>query len=134
MPPKDGLDLLDGTLYFADENGEFKPLCKIYEVSEVEITEGMDAEALGDGWFQFANAPYTDHNCEDLVPGLFSMQPEYHFGFDLDNSFYKMLIRINKNNYRRLHGLRPIRRKVQRHKPKINAFTLKRIRGGFKFR
>lgn len=135
MPPKEDANVMDGTLYFVDESGESKQLCKISEVSEVEITEDMDAEALGDGWFQFANnVLHTDHNCEDLVPGLFSMQPVYHFGFDLDNWAYKMLVRMHQNNYRRLHGLRPIRHKVQRHKPKISLFAVKRMRGGFKFK
>lgn len=136
MPPKDDVNAIDGMLYFMDSKaGEYKPLCKISEVSEVEITRDMDAEVLSDGWFQFANNVLsTDHNCEDLVPGLFSMQPEYHFGFDLDKFAYKMLVRLHQNNYRRLHGLRPVRHKVQRHKPKISLFAVKRMRGGFEFK
>lgn len=133
MPPKEDTNVIDGTLYFVDESGESKQLCK---VSEVEITEDMDAEVLGDGRFQFANnVLHTDCNCEDLVPGLFSMQPEYHLGFDLDNWAYKMLVRMHQNNYRRLHGLRPVRHKVWRHNP----FAAKRMgklfrRGGFEFK
>lgn len=137
MPPKDDVNVIDGTLYFEDENGELKPICMASEISEVEITEDMDAEVLGDGWFQFANnvlnVLHIDRNCKDLVPGLFSMQPEYHFGFDLDKWDYKMLVRMHQNNYRRLHGLRPVRHKVWRHNP----FAAKRMgklfrRGGFK--
>lgn len=135
MPPKDDVNVIDGTLYFEDESGELKPIYVASELSEVEITEDMDAEVLGNSWFQFVNnVLYTDHNCEDLVPGLFSMQPEYHvIGFDLDKLAYKMLVRIHQNNYRRLHGLRPVRHKVWRHNP----FAAKRMgklfrRGGFK--
>lgn len=113
MPPKEDTNVIDGrTLYFEDENGELKPIAVI---RDVELT--------------------TDTDFENLVPGLFSMQPEYHFGFDLDKFAYKMLVRMHQNNYRRLHGLRPVRHKVWRHNP----FAAKRMRklfgrGGFKFK
>lgn len=43
MPPKDDVNVIDGTLYFMDsKTGEYKPLCKTSELSEVEITEDMD--------------------------------------------------------------------------------------------
>lgn len=113
MPPKDDVNVIDGTLYFEDKNGELRP-CISSEINVTDITSNTD--------------------CEDLVPGLFSMQPEYHIiGFDLDKLAYKMLVRIHQNNYRRLHGLRPVRHKVWRHNP----FAAKRMgklfrRGGFK--
>ena len=113
MPPKDDVNVIDGTLYFEDENGELRP-CISSEINVTDITSNID--------------------CEDLVPGLFSMQPEYHFGFDLDKFAYKMLVRIHQNNYRRLHGLRPVRHRIQRHKPEISLFSVKRMRGGFKFK
>lgn len=58
------------------------------------------------------------------------MQTKYIFGFDLDKFAYKMLVRKHQNNHRRLHGLRPVRHKVQRHKPEISLFAVKRMRGG----
>ncbi len=122
MPPKEVTNIINGTLYFEDENGELKPIC-------------MASEVLGDDLFQFANNVLsTDQNCEDLVSGLFRMLPEYHFSFDLDRFTYKMLVRSHSNNYRRLHGLRPVRYKVQRHKPENSLFAVKRMRGGFKFK
>lgn len=112
MPPKDDVNVIDGTLYFEDENGELRPITVI---RDVELT--------------------TDTDFEDLVPGLFSMQSEYHFDFDLDTSAYKMLVRIHKNNYRRLHGLRPVRHKVWRHNPSAAKHMRKLFRrGGFKFK
>ena len=119
MPPKEVTNIINGTLYFEDENGELKPICMASELSEVEITEDMDAEVLSDSRFRFTNNV---------------LSTEYHFGFDLDKFAYKMLVKMHQNNYRRLHGLRPVRHKVQRHKPENSLFTVKRIRGGFKFK
>lgn len=113
MPPKEDTNVIDGrTLYLEYENGELMPITVI---RDDELT--------------------TDTDFENLVPGLFSMQPEYHFGFDLDKWAYKMLVRSHPNNYRRLHGLRPVRHKVWRHNP----FAAKRMRklfrrGEFKFK
>lgn len=111
MPPKEVTNIINGTLYFEDENSELKP---IIAIRDVELT--------------------TDTDPEDAVPRLLSMQSEYHFGFDLDRFTYNMLIRSHTNNYRRLHGLRPVRHKVWRHKPEISLFAVKRMRGGFKFK
>ncbi len=102
MPPKEVTNIINGTLYFEDENGELRP---IIDIRDVELT--------------------TDTDPEDAVPRLLSMQSEYHFGFDLDRFTYNMLVRSHQNNYRRLHGLRPVRHKVQRHKPENSLFAVK---------
>ena len=114
MPPKEDTNVMDGTLYFADENGELKPITVI---RDVELT--------------------TDIDLEDIIPEEYRLPTAYNLSFSLGNApqfDLKLCKLIRVNNYRRLHGLRPVRHKVQRHKPEINIFRLKRIRGGFKFR
>ena len=109
MPPKEDTNVMDGTLYFTDENGELRPITVI---RDVELT--------------------TDTDLEDIIPEEYRLPTAYSFGFSLDKLAYKMLVRTHQNNYRRLHGFRPVRHKVQRHKPKRSLFAMKRMRGGFK--
>ncbi len=112
MPPKEGTNLMDGTLYFTDENDELRPITVIHD--DVELT--------------------TDTDLEDIIPEEYRLSDAYNFSFSLDKLAYKMLVKMHQNNYRRLHGLRPVRHKVRRHKPKISLFAVKRMRGGFKFK
>mgnify|MGYP003310770680 CR=1 FL=1 len=114
MPPKDDANVIDGTLYFEDENGELRP---ITVTRDVELTTYADLE--------------------DIIPEEYRLPTAHEFSFSLENApqrSIKLCKLICVNNYRRLHGLRPVRHKVQRHKPEISLFTVKRIIGGFKFR
>lgn len=104
MPPKEDMNVMDGTLYFEDENGELKPITVI---RNIELT--------------------TDIDLEDIIPEEYRLPTECNFncslGYISRDAIKCYLMPVN--NYRRLHGLRPIRNKVQRHKPE---------RGGFKFK
>ena len=105
----------DGVLYF-EKDGEYKPLGK---VSEIEVTE---------------LAPDTD--LEDIIPEEYRLPTVHEFSFSLGNA-PQFSIKIFKlmyvNNYRRLHGLRPVRHKVRRHTP-VAAKRMEKLfrRGGFK--
>lgn len=108
----------DGVLYF-EKDGEYKPLGK---VSEVEVTE---------------LAPDTD--LEDIIPEEYRLPTAQEFSFSIENVRHELYIQLYNlnfvNNYRRLHGLRPVRHKVWRHNP----FAAKRMvksfkRGRFKFK
>lgn len=107
----------DGVLYF-EKDGEYKPLGK---VSEVEVTE---------------LAPDTD--LEDIIPEEYRLPTAQEFSFSIENVRHELCMQLYNlnfvNNYRRLHGLRPVRHKVWRHKPEISLFAVKRMRGGFKFK
>ena len=101
MPPKDDANIMNGTLYFVDESSELKP-----------ITVIRDGEVV----------PDTD--LEDIIPEEYRLPTAHEFSFSLGNApqhSIKLFKLIYVNNYRRLHGLRPIRHRVQRHKPEINA-------------
>ena len=120
MPPKEDTNTMDGrTLYFKTENGELRPIGK---VSEIEVTE---------------LAPDTD--LEDIIPEEYRLPTTQEFSFSIENVRYELYTQLHKltfvNNYRRLHGLRPVRHKVWRHNP----YAAKRMgklfrRGGFKFK
>lgn len=97
MPPKEDTNVIDGALYFEDENGELKP---IVVIRDVELT--------------------TDTDLEDIIPEEYRLPTSHEFSFSLENAprrDIKLCKLIVDNNYRRLHGLRPVRYKVQRHKP-----------------
>lgn len=110
MPPKEDTNVMDGTLYFADENGEFKPITVI---RDVELT--------------------TDTDLEDIIPEEYRLPTAHEFSFSLENApqrSIKLFKLIKVNNYRRLHGLKPIRCKAWRHKPELSMFALNRTRRG----
>ena len=114
MPTKEDANVIDVTLYHEDENGEFRPITVI---RDVELT--------------------TDTDLEDIIPEEYRLSTAHEFSFSLENIpryDIKLCKLIFDNNYRRLHGLRPIRHKVQRHKPEISMFAVKRMRGGFEFK
>lgn len=97
MPPKDDMNVMDGTLYFEDESGELRPITVI---RDVELT--------------------TDTDLEDIIPEEYRLPTAHEFNFSLENTswFGINLFKLRHvNNYRRLHGFRPIRRRVRRHKP-----------------
>lgn len=86
----------DGVLYF-EKDGEYKPLGK---VSEVEVTE---------------LAPDTE--LEDIIPEEYRLSTAQEFSFSIENVGHELYKLNFVNNYRRLHGLRPVRHKVWRHNP-----------------
>ena len=76
----------DGTLYVATSDGEYKPLGKVSEIqiSEVEHTDGD--------------------------PIVFDKNMAFEFEADCDASalmkIVTMIVNLNTNNWRKLHGLR----------------------------
>lgn len=110
MNPKEDTNVMDGTLYFVDESGEFKP-----------ITVIRNAELS------------TDTDLEDIVPEEYRLPTVYNLSFSLGNvpqHCLKLWKLIKVNNYRRLHGLKPIRCKAWRHKHELSMFALNRRRRG----
>lgn len=76
----------DGTLYVATSDGEYKPLGK---VSEIQISE-------------------AEH--DDGDPIVFDKNEVFEFEADCDASalmaIVRMIVNLNTNNWRKLHGLR----------------------------
>lgn len=76
----------DGMLYFATNDGKYKPLGK---VSEIQI-------------------PEVERNDGDITVSDWNMA--FEFEMDFDNSAFvtilKMTKNLNTNNWRKLHGLR----------------------------
>lgn len=118
MPPRDK-NVIDGTLYFEDENGELKPICIASEINVTDIT--------------------SDTDCKDLVPGLFHNVPYGHLGFTFAGYSKERLSIASRdilglpvpNNYRRLHWVRAKRHAIHKHKPER---WLKKHTGGFEFK
>lgn len=114
MPPKDDANVIDGTLYFEDENGKLKP---ISVTCNAELT--------------------TDADLEDIIPEEYRLSTAHEFSFSLENApqfSIKLFKLMYVNNYRRFHSLRPVRHKIRRHNP-IAAKRIEKLfkRGGKRY-